>query len=196
MLRFSLRDIPKRNRRDIFLWAEALGAFHSSTVLRNTTTSSGQRHPVLNFTDIYTFSYKSALCFVPGLTPWASFGLHNPLGLALICTPSIPRLENAYTKEREGMEKEKRIQSTTWVHFCESYSTPIRGLIEPCSPHPFTSGAGINGELFFPFWLRKWGSCWLAWCWKDIRASLSGFLVLFQLVAAGWEHAALSCSHF
>lgn len=153
-------------------------------------------HFKLIYIYIYTFSYKSALCFMPSLMPCASFGLYNPLGLALICTPSIPRLENAYTKEREGMEKEKRIQSTTWVHYCESYSTPIWGLIELCSPHPFTSGAGINGELFFPFWLRKWGSCWLAWYWKDICASLSGFLVLFQLVVAGWEHAALSCSHF
>lgn len=137
-----------------------------------------------------------ALCFIPGILPCASSSLYKPLGLALICFPRVPRSENVYTGKKErGRKKEKRNQSTKRDHFWQSEWTPIWGWWGSAALSPHLGCWGHRG-LFFPLRLRKRGSCWLARRCKDICASLAGFLVLFQLVAAGWEHAALSCSRF
>lgn len=129
--------------------------------------------------------------FMPGILPCAVSSLYKPLGLALICFPRVPRSENLDTRKKErGRKQSRAIKAQSEI------------TSEDRSEHGSEGWSGSSAQVLgspgavFPLRLRKRGSCWLARRCTDICASLAGFLVLFRLVAAGWEHAALSCSRF
>lgn len=138
------------------LWTEASGASLRGTaacaLLRNTATVCGQNYPFLNF--IYTLlnSFTNqALCFMPGVVPHASFSLHKPMGLALICFPSIPGFENASTTERKrGWSEKKEVRAQSKFPPVNLIRCRYEGWLSCAVLTPSPQVLGLMGDCFSP----------------------------------------------
>lgn len=91
-----------------------------------------------------------ALCFMPGILPCASFTLHKPLGLPLICFPRVQRFGNLDTRKKErGRQKRQEIKAQSELTGGESQSALIRGL-SSVTLTPSAQVLGLVGDCFPP----------------------------------------------
>lgn len=105
--------------------------------------------------DTYTllnYFMNQGLCFMPGISPCASFSFYKPPGLALICFPRVPKFENVYSRKKErGRKKREEIKA-------QSEFTPVNlsqhwyeGLFSFAVLTPSPQVLGLMGDCFSPF---------------------------------------------